>query len=146
MRIHRGLGVPFVVPLREWTAAQGRYGIPVYIIYRGSLNSWESTKFSGKSIRRTMLSHEFTEDEVNKLGKIISLFASEIIENGIRRQSGFGLLLLCNPCKAGTYYYSEKKPVAGDRRTIWISESNIHPGNHIIADLVQVLEGLKYQK
>lgn len=148
--IHKGLGAPFVVPLSgNKTAAQGRYGIPVYIVYPGSLGNLQESpnSFLKNRLERTLLSHEFTEDEVNQLGKIITSFASEIIE---RMESGsnqgFGLLVLCNPCKGSTYYYSEKKPVAGDRRAIWIGESKIHLGNHIVADLVQVLEKFKLSK
>ena len=68
--LHRGLGAPFVVPLSgNKTAAQGRYGIPAYIIYPGSLNSLKESpnSFLINRLERTMLSHEFTEDEVNEL-------------------------------------------------------------------------------
>lgn len=146
----RGLGVPFIVPLSgNKTAAQGRYGIPVYIIYPGSLGNLQESpnSFLKNRLERTMLSHEFTEDEINKLGRITSSYASEIIkktESGDNQ--GFGLLIICNPCKGCAYFYSEKKPVTGDRRYKWIGESKIHPGKHIVADLDQVLERFKVSK
>ncbi|MFY9272307.1 MAG: hypothetical protein WAO37_04805 [Thermacetogeniaceae bacterium] len=148
--LHRGLGAPFVVPLSgNKTAAQGRYGIPAYIIYPGSLNSLKESpnSFLINRLERTMLSHEFTEDEVNELGKLISLFASEIIEKmKSGNNQGFGLLVLCEPSEEGVYCYSETKPVPGDKRFIRIGESKIHPGKHILADLSKVLERFKVSK
>lgn len=147
---HRGLGAPFVVPLSgNKTAAQGRYGIPVYIIYPGSLKKLRESpqSFLTNRLERTSLPREFTNEEVNRLGKIISSFASEIIDKKDSGDNqGFGLLAICNPVKGGHYCYSEQKPIPGDRCSIWIGESTIYPGKHIVADLKQVLDKFKVSK
>ncbi len=148
---YKGLGIPYVVPTRgNKTAAQGRYGIPAYIIYPGSLVEIKKSpqSFLKGRLERTFLPRNFTEDEVSELSNILSQFASEILEkteSGVNQ--GYGILVLCIPDNAeGAYRYSEHKVVAGDTRFILIGESKINPGSYIVADLERVLDKFKISK
>lgn len=150
----RGLGIPFVRPQTgRPTAPQGRYGVPVYILFPSQLHDLAQDQshaisfWSGRMERTLNLPRQFTSDEIGHLAALLQTFAAEMQARvGDGTSQGYGLLALCIPSPSGPYCYSSFKPAAGDRNMVLVGESVLQPGSYIVADLVRVAELFKVSK
>lgn len=155
----RGLGVPFIRPRSgNPTVPQGKYGVPVYPIFHGKKKQDKKTMLEklavsasnflqGRLERTLFLPRPFSAAEIDELARHIKAFAEEImrkVANG--GNQGYGLIVLCIPSSDGPYRYDTQRPVPGDRQSVWIGESVLFPGLHIIGNLQVLAERFKFSK
>ncbi len=139
--VERGLAVPFVRPTTgNPTAAQGRYGVPVYPIFPKVLTRLResATQFLTGRLQQTLyLPRTFSEAEMEVLAGHVATTADEIL----RRQEShaanevYGLIVLCVMNDSGPYRYADRPVPPGDPMRVLVGESVLHPGKYIVADL-----------
>lgn len=147
----RGLGVPFIRPRSgNPTVPQGKYGVPVYPIFPGMLEELaeSASNFLRRRLERTLfLPRPFSKAEVEVLAGHVKAFAGEILRKvADGGNQGYGLIVLCIPSSDGPYRYDTQRPVPGDRQSVWIGESVLFPGRHIIGNLPVLAERFKLSK
>ncbi len=157
----RGLGVPFVLPRSgNPTVPQGKYGVPVYPVFHSSKKrdnekktmleelSVSAFKFLQGRLNRTLfLPRTFSNYEVEELAVHVRACASEILQKTAEGNSqGYGLIVLCIPSDEGPYRYDNQRPAPGDRDFVWMGESVLFPGRHIVGNLQVLAECFKLSK
>ncbi|QGP92355.1 CRISPR-associated protein [Neomoorella glycerini] len=152
--IERGLGLPFIKPgTGNPTAPQGKYGVPVYLIFPKQVSEFITNEskvkafWRGRLERTLALPWQLSDTDVFILGNLLKVAAGQVEARIKEKQSqGYGLVSLVFPNTSGPYRYSDKRPVKGDPDHILVGESVLKPGKFIVAHLPTVAELFWFSK
>ena len=150
--LRKGMALPFTYPQSgNPTVPQGKYGLPVYLIFSTMIQKEGKSKFltdlevahnflKGRLERTLYLPHELSVSEMETLAKLIQIIAFQIKQRIDKNNKGNSILMLCIPEEGGPYQYSLKREIPGEKRKIILGESVLFPGRYIVADLEMIFD------
>lgn len=141
--VHRARGIPFSLPRGNPLAPQGRYPVPVYIVYdkqfAGFKKSMDGLKKFFKGRFERTLNIMAISDQV--LDQIVSVLGHQFEQyEGATRENRLGIIVLALVSEDGPYgYATEIKQERGDEQHIILAPSLLYPEKKIVARLNKIL-------
>lgn len=141
--VNRAKGAPFSIPSGgNPLAAQGRYPVPVYIVYDKQFSKFKNSldvlkKFLRSRIDRT-LDIEISDLELDTITSALGRQFEHY--KGSAKENRLGIIILAFTSDNGPYgYVTEQKDVVNLNESVLISNSLLLSGNKLVARLDKVL-------